>query len=502
MTVAVLDAPAVTPAPSAISIRPQPGPQELILATPADIGIIGGSVFGGKTWSLVIEPLRHIGVKGFTFVALRRTLPEHTQPGGMWAESLQWYPSQGGIPRSNVHEWDFPSGALGKYASLQYAKDLDDWKGAQICLLEFEQLETFQETQFFVMLSRNRSTCGVRPYTRASCNPDPDSFLATFLSWWIDADGWAIPDRSGAIRWFVRVHDAIVWATETCPADDTAHVDTHAAVARAELEAQFPGQGDDALSVTFVLARLQDNIIGNTKDPDYLKKVRALPRVEQTRLLGGDRGGNWKVRATAGEIFDRAWFTTTLQAVPTDLVALVRYWDKAGTQGGGKYSAGVLMGKRATGRYIILDIERGQWSAGNRETVIKQKAEADAAQFPGKVTTWVEQEPGSGGKESAENTVLNLAGHTVHVERVTGDKVTRAGPLSSQAEAGNIELLDPLGSAVKGTPAREAFLNEAQNFDGVHGFSDQIDAASGAFNKLALAQPPKVVQVTTIVGFG
>ncbi len=164
----------------------------------------------------------------------------------------------------------------------------------------------------------------------------------------------------------------------------------------------------------------------------------------------------------------------------------MRYWDKAGTQDGGKYSAGVLMGKRSNGRVLVADIVRGQWSAGNRETVIKQTAAIDSAR--GAVTIWVEQEPGSGGKESAENTVLNLAGHTIRTERVTGDKVTRAGPFSAQAEAGTVDLMSPLGAPVDGVAALEAFLNEAQNFDGVHGFSDQIDAAGGAFNKLHTPQ--------------
>lgn len=480
-----------------ITVEPQAGPQQLFLSAPSDIAIIGGSLFGGKTWSLVIEPLRHVGVDGFTFVVFRRLMPQHLQPGGPWEESAKWYPALGGDPRVHVHEWDFPDGALGKFAGLEYEKDLDNWLGAQICLLEFDQLETFVEKMFWVMLSRNRSTCGVRPYCRASCNPNPDSFLVTFLAWWIDAEGWAIPERSGVIRWFIRVHDALVWATTTCPVEDYARFTSYEAAAKAELETSFPGQGDDALSVTFVLARLQDNVIGNALDPDYIRKVRALPRVEQTRLLGGDRGGNWKVRATAGTIFDRAKFKT-IEAVPTDLVGLVRYWDKAGTQGGGKFSAGVLMAKRASGRYVILNIERGQWSAGNREAMIKQKADADRTMYHGRVTTWVEQEPGSGGKESAENTVLNLAGHTVHAERVTGDKVTRAGPLSSQVEVGNVDVVADLGPAVNGVPALEAFLNEAQNFDGVHGFSDQIDAASGGFNKLALNAP---MQVTRLTGF-
>jgi hypothetical protein len=32
------------------------------------------------------------------------------------------------------------------------------------------------------MTSRNRSTCGVRPYIRATCNPDADSWVADFLA--------------------------------------------------------------------------------------------------------------------------------------------------------------------------------------------------------------------------------------------------------------------------------------------------------------------------------
>lgn len=470
-----------------IEIRPQAGPQELILATPADIGIIGGSVFGGKTWSLVIEPLRHVHVDGFTFVAFRREMPEHTQPGGMWDEAVKWYPALGGVPREHVHEWVFPIGetgktAEGKFSGLQYEKDLEAWKGAQICLILFDQLESFTDKLFFGMLSRNRSTCGVRPYVRASCNPDPDSFLASFLSWWIDAEGWAIASRSGVIRWFIRVHDEIAWADTTCEPAAYGQYDAHAQRARAELEARFEGRGEDAVSVTFVLARLQDNIIGNELDPDYIKKVRLLPRVEQQRLLGGDRGGNWKVRATAGKVFNRAWFHL-VPAPPTDVDRWVRYWDKAGTQGSGKYSAGVLMGRRSNGRFIIADVVRGQWSAGNRETVIKQTAQADARRGVG-VTIWIEQEPGSGGKESAENTVLNLAGHVIKVDRVTGDKVTRAGPLSAQAEAGNIDVLN--------ADWTEPLLKEFHSFDGTHGFSDQVDAGAGGFNKLTLHGGPDV----------
>src|SRR5262245_36437718 len=126
-----------TAASEEIRIRPQPGPQCLFASTPADLAIIGGSVFGGKSFALVIEPLRHIGVQDFACVIFRREMPQHTQPGGTWDETSRWYPAVGGEPRVHVHEWDFEPGALIKLAGLEYEKDLDNWKGAQICLLEF-----------------------------------------------------------------------------------------------------------------------------------------------------------------------------------------------------------------------------------------------------------------------------------------------------------------------------------------------------------------------------
>ena len=63
------------------------------------------------------------------------------------------------------------------------------------------------------MVSRNRSTCGVRPYIRATCNPDADSWVADFLSWWIDpVSGHPIPERAGVLRYLVRIAEKIVWA--------------------------------------------------------------------------------------------------------------------------------------------------------------------------------------------------------------------------------------------------------------------------------------------------
>lgn len=150
------------------------------------------------------------------------------------------------------------------------------------------------------------------------------------------------------------------------------------------------------------------------------------------------------------------------------VVRQVRYWDKAGTAGGGAYTVGVKMAYLSNGRWLVMDVKRGRWSSEEREKVIKETALADGY---GTVIR-VEQEPGSGGKESAEATIRNLAGFMVEVDRPVGDKTTRADPFSVQVNSGNVWLL-------KGDWNKD-YLEELANFPQSM-YKDQVDASSGAF---------------------
>lgn len=160
-----------------------------------------------------------------------------------------------------------------------------------------------------------------------------------------------------------------------------------------------------------------------------------------------------------------------VKAAPAKLGKIVRYWDKAGTEDGGARTAGVKMATTEDNQRIVLDVKKGQWSALQREKTILQTAQVDGV----RVHVWIEQEPGSGGKESAESTIRNLSGYTIKAEKVTGAKELRAEPYSAQVEAGNILLLDG--------PWVADFIEEHRLApDGL--FKDQWDAAGGAFNKL------------------
>jgi len=156
-----------------------------------------------------------------------------------------------------------------------------------------------------------------------------------------------------------------------------------------------------------------------------------------------------------------------------DIKKSVRYWDKAGTTDDGAWSAGVLMHQLLSGGWYISDVQRFQKGAFEREAAIKATAERDAEIFGKlKVEIHTEQEPGSGGKESAERTIANLAGFKVYANRVTGSKEVRADPYAAQWQGGNITL--------KVAPWNDAFLDEHEAFPNSK-FKDQVDAAAGAF---------------------
>lgn len=177
--------------------------------------------------------------------------------------------------------------------------------------------------------------------------------------------------------------------------------------------------------------------------------------------------------APEGLMFRREWFRIA-EASPASAMR-VRYWDKAATPGSGSYTAGVLMARTQEGLYYVEDVIRGRWSDYERERVIRQTAELDR-QRHGRVEIYIEQEPGSGGVDSARATIRNLAGFPVRAERPTGDKILRARPFAAQAEAGNVYLVK--------APWNAEYLDELLAFpQGQH--ADMVDASSGAFNRLA-----------------
>lgn len=444
-----------------IIIRPQPGPQEMFLSTPVDIAFYGGAAGGGKTYALLMECLRHINNKHFGATIFRRNSNQIKNEGGLWDNAKQMYMPIGGIPLENPRPTiRFRSGAKITFAHLQYENDKFGYQGAQIPLIGFDEITHFTASQFWYMLSRNRSTCGVRPYIRGTTNPDADSWVAKFIQWYWDAEtGYAIPERSGKIRYFTRMGDEIIWG------------DTPDDVVKQSPDI-IPEQ---VKSFTFIASKLSDNKILMEKDPGYLGALRAQGTVERERL----ENGNWLIRPSAGLYFKRSQ-VQVVNAIPHNVVEWVRSWDLAATvpstaNPDPDATAGVLMGRLDNGMFIVADVQRAQVTAHEVRNLTRNIATIDRAKH-NNVRITVPQDPGQAGKEQAASYIKHLSGFPVSTIRPSGNKVTRAEPFSAQWQAGNVLVL--------AGPWNEKYFSELEAFpESAH--DDMVDASSDAFNTLA-----------------
>jgi hypothetical protein len=210
-------------------------------------------------------------------------------------------------------------------------------------------------------------------------------------------------------------------------------------------------------------------------------------------------------RSAEGNKFKEEWFEQNMVApedVPRRGMKYVRYWDKAGTdeaQAGPRtaFTVGVLMGKDSLGIYYVIDVARAQLSDLKRNLLILNTAKRDAAIYGGDVEVWVEQEPASGGKESAAISVRQLAAFDIHIDSVNdkGSKLVRARPYAAQMENNNVKIVRDVRSEMwvptvgedgQWLPHRwnKPFREEHTEYP--NGLKDQVDAGSGGYAALTV----------------
>jgi len=327
---------------------------------------------------------------------------------------------------------------------MQFERDKLQFQGAEIALLEFDELTHFSEGQFWYLVSRNRTTCGVRPYIRATFNPDPNSWVKRLFAPWVDRR-YPNPAKSGEIRWMLRDGDSIVWVEPGTP---------------------------DAKSVTFIRSTVYDNKILLAKDPGYVASLKALPLIDRMRLLDGD----WDA-VESGNMFRREWFTFVDRGPAS--ARRIRYWDLASTEvKEGKdpdWTVGLLLAIDSDGRIYVEDIIRVRESPGTIEKLIRSTAEMDGRT----VGIRIEQEPGSSGKIVIDHYTRHvLQGFDIRPIKVSASKTDRAKPISAQCEAGNVYLVRAHWN--------NDFINEVVPFPNPNVHDDQVDTFSGAYSTLSL----------------
>lgn len=445
--------------PNVLRIGPQEGPQTDFLSCSADIVIYGGSAGGGKSYGLLLDPLRYIHHPKFGAVVLRRTNPEIMNEGGLWDEACGLYIPLGARSRQDDKSFTFPSGAVISLSHLQHEKNIYGWQGSQVPYLGFDELTHFTERQFWYLSSRQRNVSGIPNLIRCTCNPDPDSFVRKLIDWWIDKDGYAIPERSGVIKWFIRSGDDLVWAFSK---EELIKKHGYAA-------------GSLAKSLTFIRSTLDDNKILLEKDPSYMATLESLPKVDRMRL----KFGNWNIRPAAGLYFKRSWFEVVDKEKVPPLLKICRGWDLAGTEEDKDKkmkepaaTAGVKIGRDVNGFFYVMHVEYDRLSPGAVENLIKRTATQDGI----RCMIRLPQDPGQAGKSQVAHFAKLLTGYPFKTRVMSGDKVTRAGPFSSMCEYGRVKV-------VRG-PWNDNFFNHLEEFPPEFGSPDIVDAAVEAFHQL------------------
>ena len=236
------------------------GPQtEFLAAGELDV-LYGGAAGGGKSYAMLVDPLRYCHKPVHRALILRRSMPELRE---LIDKSRELYPKA--FPGCKFREveklWNFPSGAKIEFGFLERDADVYRYQGQAYSWIGFDEI-THLPTEFGwnYLASRLRTTDPeIVPYLRCTANPGG-----------------------------VGAH----WVKKR-------YVDPN--------EPNKAFEGSDGLTRKFIPARLDDNPY-LAEDGRYEQMLKALPAVQRKQLLEG----NWDI--TEGAAF--AEFDPDFHVIP------------------------------------------------------------------------------------------------------------------------------------------------------------------------------------------
>lgn len=480
--------------------------QKMILENKAQILIIGGAAGSGKSYLLQLMPLALIDDPKTNCIMFRRTTPQLTGQGGLFDTARGIYNEldKKWKPRFREKSLDaiFPNGSKVKWSHMEYVKDKLNHQGLQYTFVGFDEGCQFEWEQIDYLISRLRSESKYPSRMVISCNPDPDHKIKELIDWYLDDDGYPIPEKDGVIRWFIRRDGEFIWA------DDPQKL----------IDEYWDGvdirKKPKPLSFSFISATIFDNPPMLENNPDYLAFLEGLPEIEKAQLLYG----NWKVRPEGANYFQRSYLKE-VPCLPLGVTS-VRPYDKAGTErtSGNRYpdfTASVKVSKDEEGFYYLSGdycpefFDDGMYStqtqgrfckkAGERDVIIKKQAHYDGDD----VVIIFNVDPGQAGisEFTTSSRELLAEGFIVEKDPTPGNKskLTRFTPFAKLAQSGMVRIVkdsfDP--------KTYEALMSELEKFNGERSTTtrkdDWADAVASGINYLEKTEVVRPVVIPKIV---
>ena len=155
-----------------VLFHPNEGPQTDFLAADEKDVLYGGAAGGGKSYAMLVDPLRYAHKKAHRALILRRSMPELRE---MIDKSRELYPQA--FPGAKFREveklWNFPSGAKIEFGFLERDADVYRYQGQAYSWIGFDEI-THLPTEFSwnYLASRLRTTDPeIKTYLRCTANP-------------------------------------------------------------------------------------------------------------------------------------------------------------------------------------------------------------------------------------------------------------------------------------------------------------------------------------------
>lgn len=179
----------------------------------SDIVIYVGNRGVGKTHLILSKALPHISKSYYRAVYFRKMVKDSQTVGGIADKSRSIFGQFGQFNESvQLLTWKFDSGArvvFGNYSAEEKAF-AEAVQGIEYYQAMIDEVTQISEDRFNAIFSNLRNTKGEETQIFGTCNADPDSWIASFISWWIDPDtGYHIPERNGVERYFFQWGDDI-----------------------------------------------------------------------------------------------------------------------------------------------------------------------------------------------------------------------------------------------------------------------------------------------------
>ena len=446
-----------------------------------------------NTYMGLMRFLLYVDDPDFIGFVLRKSAVDLRGAGGAFNEAIEMYSKFDPNLKYTKQPMEirFSSGAKIYFTGLDGDAGMKSLQGKQISAAMLDEATHFTEEEIVWVESRLRTKADMVPNIWLTCNPDMDSVI---FQWIKDfylypkgaviegelVEGRAIPEKDGAVRFYLKVGNKTEWG-ET----------------KEELIEKFGGRFPkdkttgkttaSPKSFTFISATCLDNPPLLEANPDYVSTLAALPRITRERLLFG----NWLAREEGSGYFKRQWTPQVRldeYLKGDEIVKRVRAWDLASTLPSEAYpdpdyTVGVLIARTRAGYYIIEDMVRGRWRAGELEHMLVEQTQKDIEMYGYGCTGYLPVEPASAGKIQKHHFSRVFAEARVPIKffKVGSgkSKLDRFLPFASVAENGL--------TLIKEDDWNEDFLTELELFTGSRSknHDDIVDATADAFNLLA-----------------